>query len=853
MGLKYNAILFYLLFIISNVYFITGQDITSCSPSIIMRKYTPQTVTLYGAFSLGTRTIVVNDVDVMVTITSTSSFEVTIPALTNLNDGYVTFSMNAQYKFMVPLVTFNAFVQDNSIGYLLGSGFSSSSFVGHIQVATPDKMLSSQTSVVNETALSFMMMGGFSDPLNIYDVYSNVFIGTIDNVKYKPLITRIDVFQNELKVIGAFYNRYPVNSIPEIKVDNYICSFINETGISLTQSTIFCTPPREFFGPKKGYQVLISNANGTSEFSSNFPMTVDSFEIKDSTTTISGSNFTNSMLLNGIGSPSTLYTFINSSQIFFIFPQDISCGLFYSSDSYTKIRLSKNLLICQKPLILSIGPAPSPTVSSILTITGKFIIESSVDTLENSLIFRAGSGKPCFSNQFDSSTNISTIKCNVDPGSGSFTFKSIYKISNLFGEISYRYNPYIESITPTKFGTPSTVTIVGRDFNGNDLIVRIGGSFCSNIVVSQSFTQITCLFQSNITVNSMDETLDVFVGLESTFNSTAKIFLYTKPTIETCPKGSNGLICSGHGTCNQQLQCECEKDWESSDCSFPSLGVVIDKPIVNENNTTSVIVTPSGNKYDIGIAMINELDSNSNIIQSININNIKWLNITKENTTHIYTTTLDNKSTLQVTLTINDKDERVYYNFAGDIIPILPKSIKYQIAVHNWTFGSTQNTIDIIFKSGITESTNDCSKQEQTSTTSAGDSIRNIQISLNGETLIGTFSDRIILDNRPSYNKVSQLTKDQINKYQLESLSTIYISISASYFKNSVVVDPNFGVLVSSVPDQCSNSKFESWKIAVIVVCSVIGIAAIVGLILFILKNSIKTKIFAMKLKPVTK
>ncbi|KAF2068930.1 hypothetical protein CYY_009752 [Polysphondylium violaceum] len=48
---------------------------------------------------------------------------------------------------------------------------------------------------------------------------------------------------------------------------------------------------------------------------------------------------------------------------------------------------------------------------------------------------------------------------------------------------------------------------------------------------------------------------------------------------------------SGHGTCNQQLNCDCSKDWESSDCSLPNNdGTVIPDLNVNPNDTSSTIV-----------------------------------------------------------------------------------------------------------------------------------------------------------------------------------------------------------------------------------------------------------------------
>jgi len=410
-------------------------------------------------------------------------------------------------------------------------------------------------------------------------------------------------------------------------------------------------------------------------------------------------------------------------------------------------------------------------------------------------------------------------------------------------------NPIIKSSTSTQRGSPGQVTINGENFSSFNLLVTIGGSVCSNPMVSNDAKTITCHFLSDVSVNDINESLEVYVSIDSTFTTSNKVFLYTKPT-QTCPKDNNGQVCSSHGTCNQQLLCQCDKGWGSSDCSVKDTGVIIEEPKVNENDTSTIITTPSGTKFDIGITMINELNNNNNIVQSYYLNNTVWSQ--NQNQRHHFTTTLPNNSTLIVSLTINDKNEYASYDFAGDTIQILPKSIKYQIELYNWTFSNSLNTLEFIFRSGITESDNECNNEQETQTTSNdGDNLRTIQMTLNGETLIGTFSDRLISDNRPTYNKVNKLTNDQIKSYQLDS-TPLYTSIQTSSFKNSVIVDPNFGVLVSSTPDKCTNGM-PNWKLAVIIVCSVVGAAILVTAVWMLFKKNRTIKIMAHKLKRINK
>ncbi|KAF2071676.1 hypothetical protein CYY_007009 [Polysphondylium violaceum] len=414
----------------------------------------------------------------------------------------------------------------------------------------------------------------------------------------------------------------------------------------------------------------------------------------------------------------------------------------------------------------------------------------------------------------------------------------------------------ISSSSSTKYGVPGVVTITGNNFINDQLLVKIGGSECTDALASSDSKQLTCNFKSDIQVSNFNTLLDVFVSIKSLFNATKPVFLYIKSD-KSCPAGSNGQVCSGHGTCNQQFTCDCNKGWESSDCSIPNNGggTVIPDPNVNPNDTSSTINTPGGTKFDVGITLIQEIDKNNNVLQSYNITSIKWNNITKQDNQHIYTTTLqNNQSTLNVKLSINNLDENVYFNFAGDVIPILPKSIKYQVELQNYTFSSSLNTMQFIFKSGIIQQGGECVYESDTNTQpTSGYSIRSILVMLNGETLVGTFSDRIVLDDRPSYNQVNKLTDTQINQYNLNSQS-IYVAITTTSFKSDIVVDPNFGVLITNKPDnenKCKK-KFAPWKIAVIVVCSVAAVGLVVVTVMLMKKKAV-TRAFNAKLKKLHK
>ncbi|KAF2068634.1 hypothetical protein CYY_010042, partial [Polysphondylium violaceum] len=113
-----------------------------------------------------------------------------------------------------------------------------------------------------------------------------------------------------------------------------------------------------------------------------------------------------------------------------------------------------------------------------------------------------------------------------------------------------RGNPSITSCTSTKYGVPGKVTIVGNQF-ARSFTVQIGGSNCLNPTYINQQT-VTCNFNSDVSVSNYREPLQVFMSILNTLNISNDVFLYVNPD-KTCPIGIGDVVCSGYGTCNQQL------------------------------------------------------------------------------------------------------------------------------------------------------------------------------------------------------------------------------------------------------------------------------------------------------------
>ncbi|KAF2069558.1 hypothetical protein CYY_009123, partial [Polysphondylium violaceum] len=90
--------------------------------------------------------------------------------------------------------------------------------------------------------------------------------------------------------------------------------------------------------------------------------------------------------------------------------------------------------------------------------------------------------------------------------------------------------PVITTASPTSYGVPGTVTIVGQYlFTTDPITVTIGGVACTNPIVNTQGTQITCSFPSTAAPGDYKTKLSVFVGFESIFGASNSVFLYNRP------------------------------------------------------------------------------------------------------------------------------------------------------------------------------------------------------------------------------------------------------------------------------------------------------------------------------------
>ncbi|KAM9964286.1 hypothetical protein ACTFIW_004042 [Dictyostelium discoideum] len=429
--------------------------------------------------------------------------------------------------------------------------------------------------------------------------------------------------------------------------------------------------------------------------------------------------------------------------------------------------------------------------------------------------------------------------------------------------------PSILNSTSTFYGTPSEVTIYGSSFCMYPN-VTIGGTICKLRLSDYENDRIYCWFESDVQGLTTTHTINVTCDDNQAYG-VGDVFLYAT---DECLISMNktGLVCSGNGICDDSIRkCICNDNYYGLDCSIENNGTII-PPIID--NTTSIIDI-NNSKFEIGLVQIREIEFiDEKVIKTFNLTNgngsgggVIWNleDVNQMKTNYIFNTTLINKSIIKVYLTVNsDTKLSKQYNFYGDLITILPNSVKYKIEITNWEFDSSLNSIELIFQSKISvDQCNDSVSLIGNKTIQMyGDSIRSMELTLtNGQILIGTFSNRMKLDDRIVKSSIKILDEQQSigiptiitntsttttnnnnNNNIKTSTQNVFSVVSINYFKDIAIVDPNFGVLIENdlggggddILDECgrvigkTKEKFANWKIALIVVFSFVGISLIV-------------------------
>ncbi|EAL63991.2 EGF-like domain-containing protein [Dictyostelium discoideum AX4] len=316
-------------------------------------------------------------------------------------------------------------------------------------------------------------------------------------------------------------------------------------------------------------------------------------------------------------------------------------------------------------------------------------------------------------------------------------------------------------------------------------------------------------------------------------------------------------ICGGknQGYCLTNVGCVCYSPWIGNDCS--SQVIIIPQPKPNPNDpTTEIIITPNSTstsniqdysfKSIVSLIGIREIDFNSKVVNEYYFE--KW-NLTKiNNETNLYQTsiivpptTIDGISTtttyINTTLQWFTKETNI--SFANQSLIMNPSTIKYTISFSNYNFKNQLNQLELIMSASLLSSkTNDICSGNEFGETNSIDNSNYLKIKVGDHSLYGRFIKRALIDGLPKSISNTILEKSEFNS--LKTIDTtphsdqLFIAISIPQYKEYVIIDPDFSLLIDHSKNSNSNnictyskSGLSSGQLAGIIIGSVAFVAVI--------------------------
>ncbi|EFA81354.1 hypothetical protein PPL_05337 [Heterostelium album PN500] len=352
----------------------------------------------------------------------------------------------------------------------------------------------------------------------------------------------------------------------------------------------------------------------------------------------------------------------------------------------------------------------------------------------------------------------------------SFDFKDILTINANFG-----LNPY-------------NVSVLLSDLN------------CNITTLTDSTLQ--CIPHKNVT-NSRYYNLLVYANAYDT-----SLII---PGKDDCGTGST---CNAHGSCINGV-CRCDNGFSGYYCqSQLNPGVVI---LPNNTDPSPTIIVRDGLNFTFNIIAIQEIDELSSVVRELKTN--KWLQSTTGNETSSITTYSLQTSTAgvdQINATIEYSKNSRLIEFAGQSTLYPENSLKLLISINNWSFKDRLNQLRILMES---KATVDLGCSELNIDINNGSNVSYLTMMIDEVTFYGRFLPYALADNKPI------LIQNQVVNQTKES---VVVGMTLPYC-DSCVIDPDFSVLINpdKTASKCSSKKFESWKIAtIVVVCSVVILAS---------------------------
>ncbi|KAK5579501.1 hypothetical protein RB653_009184 [Dictyostelium firmibasis] len=363
------------------------------------------------------------------------------------------------------------------------------------------------------------------------------------------------------------------------------------------------------------------------------------------------------------------------------------------------------------------------------------------------------------------------------------------------------------------------------------------------------------------------------------FNSTKTPTPTSTPIPTVTPIPTNApQKCQGNPECGGKNQgycssagCICYAPWIGLTCT--SQIIIVPQPTINTTNPqTEIPTTPTDNnqtsseesqkmifKSLVSLVSLRELNFNNEEVKNHIFD--QWIYTPINQFKNQYFTKI---SSTNITVTLEWFNQTTSIEFANQNLTMNPSTIKYTIEITNYPFVNKLNQLQLVMSASLTLNSNDICSSNQFGNTSTGDDSNYLKIQIENHSLYGRFIKRAIIDN--IVKSVDNVLLDSSLNVIDSSSSSLqsFIGITIPYYTKSIIVDPDFSVLIDSKSASDNNdsvctknkSGLTTSQLAGIIIGSV-GFSAvvIVSSVYFVVKkkrdrvlmNSIKNKVNKMQ------
>ncbi|KAF2072686.1 hypothetical protein CYY_005992 [Polysphondylium violaceum] len=408
---------------------------------------------------------------------------------------------------------------------------------------------------------------------------------------------------------------------------------------------------------------------------------------------------------------------------------------------------------------------------------------------------------------------------------------------------TYTMNPLLLNASPLD-SKQSTLTLYGKHFGTNKSsatlkIDYLNGTtaslplvyplFSGSIISSNSLTPTENPFSISITVGTkvsnallIVPTVITLAPVESSSSSSSPSSSSSETITEVptqkpteaptekptqppvCPKDcSHNGVCTSHG-------CQCTPPFVGLDCS--SRVVIIPEPSVNttQPNSNTDYDTVLGDKkvrYSslVSVVSLRELDSQGALVKEFVFE--KWVFTNLSDSSYLYQYNITHPAdgpiaNTSVSVSLQWFSEATNITFANQIITMQPSSLKYKVDLSPYPFTSSFSTLQLVMSASLASS----EKESACSSTSFNDDQQELQdqyvkIKVNDHSLYGRFIKRAVIDGgiKAITNTLLDADKNQVKDSSNQGSSAqSFIAINIPFYKNAIVIDPDFSILVET-------------------------------------------------------